>query len=205
MRGKPAVLVLGVLGAAVVVVAASRTWVTGRVSDAVLGSASLEVTGSEAAPGLVALALVVAAATVAALTTGRVARMLALALDAGALLAAAWLTVRVLLVPEAVLGPVAAAAAGRTGSLPTTASASAWPWVALAALAGAGAGVVLAVSGARSWSGLSSRYDAPTGGGGVGSRGERVSSDWDRLSAGEDPTAPTDPGGVTDVGPGGRT
>jgi hypothetical protein len=40
----------------------------------------------------------------------------------------------------------------------------------------------LAIIGARTWSGLSSRYDAP------GKAPARTRSDWDLLSEGEDPT-----------------
>ncbi|HYN30513.1 MAG TPA: Trp biosynthesis-associated membrane protein [Dermatophilaceae bacterium] len=217
LTGKAGMVLLALLGAAVVVVAASRPWVTGRVSDAVLGTSTLSATGGESAPGLVALALVVAAAALAVVTTGRVARTVALVLHLGAVLGAIALTVRVLLDPEGVLGPRAAAAAGRTGSLPTTAATTAWPWVALAGLAVALGSWVLALAGRRRWGGLSSRYDAPAGearepgeagkagdasAGGPptaasqGARGERVSSQWDQLSAGIDPT---------DVGPGPNT
>jgi uncharacterized membrane protein (TIGR02234 family) len=245
LSGKAGVVLLALLGAGVVVVAASRPWVTGRVTDAVLGSSTLTATGSEAAPGVVALALVVAAAALAVVTTGRVARAVSLVLHLAAVLGAAFVTIRVLVDPEGVLGPRAAAAAGRTGSLPTEASATAWPWVALAGLAVALGSWALAVTGRRRWGGLSARYDAPTGAApatpstsaasattasasaaaappssasattasapapsaapppaATGARGERVSSQWDQLSAGLDPTTGPEP---TDSGPPGNT
>ena len=57
--------------------------------------------------------------------------------------------------------------------------------VVLTTLAG-----LAALAGARRWAGLSSTYEAP-----ARSR-ERVVSDWDRLSLGEDPTRDNPPGGT---------
>ena len=107
---------------------------------------------------------------------------------------AAALAVRVLLDPEGVLGPVAAARVGRTGSVETVAEPTIWPWVALAACLVALLGLAGAVVGMRRWGGPSQRYEVPEGVAGdvAGPRGERVTSDWDELSAGRDPT---------DVGP----
>jgi hypothetical protein len=105
--------------------------------------------------------------------------------------------VRVILDPEGVLGPVAASRVGRTGSVETVAEPTAWPYLALLGCAVALLGLVGALVGLRRWGGPSRRYDAPqasSGGAGdvAGPRGERVTSDWDALSAGRDPT---------DVGP----
>ena len=48
----------------------TRTWVTGRTDDPVLGQATVAVTGSQAAPAVVALGAVALAALVAVLTGG---------------------------------------------------------------------------------------------------------------------------------------
>ena len=127
---------------------------------------------------------------VAVVAAGRVARTVALVLWAGCLVGAAALTVRVLADPSGVLGPVAASRVGRTGTVEATASASAWPWVALLGVLLAALALGAALVGRRRWGAPSRRYDAPgaTEGHVAGSRGERVTSAWDDLSAGRDPT-----------------
>ncbi|KGN42875.1 Trp biosynthesis-associated membrane protein, partial [Knoellia aerolata] len=94
---------------------------------------------------------------------------------------------RVLLDPDSVLGPIAAQAAGRTGSLETSSHVSGWPWVAILGFALAALALVGLARARRAARGLSPRYDAP---------GRPPQSDWDQLSAGEDPT---------DVGPAQQT
>ena len=69
-------------------------------------------------------------------------------------------------------------------------------WVWVAALAGVGMTVAgaAALAGAGRWSGLSSRYDAPSGDAAAApeqaARRSRESA-WEQLSRGEDPTAGT--------------
>jgi hypothetical protein len=118
-----------------------------------------------------------------------VARVVALLAWAGSVAAGVVLVVRVLADPAGVLGPVAAARVGRTGSVESVAGATAWPWVALGGLLVTVLALATAVVGSRRWGGLSARYDAPGGDEHVaGPRGERVTSAWDELSAGRDPT-----------------
>ena len=97
------------------------------------------------------------------------------------------LVVRALLSPAGVLQPVAASSAGRTGDLPVEAAVTIWPWITLVGVLVGALAWVGAVRGQRDWGGLGRRYAAPDTDR-AGSRGERVSSDWDRLSVGEDPT-----------------
>lgn len=184
------VALLGVVGAFALLAVAFQPWVSGAVDDAVLGATRIRATGDEVAPGLTAIALAVAAAAVATVAAGRVTRAVALVGWAGLLTVAAGLTVRVLLDPDGVLGPVGASRVGRTGSVETVADPTAGAWLALAATAVSGLGLLGALLGVRSWAGPSSRYEAPGAGGGdvAGPRGERVGSDWDELSAGRDPT-----------------
>ncbi len=185
---KAVVVLLAVAAALVVLVSGRQPWVTGTV-DAVLGAVRAEAPGADAAPGLVALSLVGLAAAVAAVTAGRVGRGVALVLLIGSALGLAGLSVRAVLSAEDILGSVAASANGSTGTFEAHADPTAWPWITLVAvllLALAGLGVLL---GHRQWGALSGRYEGGSGGSDVaGTRGERVASDWERISAGEDPT-----------------
>jgi hypothetical protein len=161
LTSKRVVLLVVLVGAAVLLVSGSRTWVSGSVSDAVLGASLVHGTGSQVAPGVLAAALVAAASAVAAATSGRVVRVVALAAMGLAALLALYVIGTVVAHPSVALGRIAATSTGRTGSVPAHGVVTVWVWVAgLAAVAVAfgGAGAML---GARRWSGLSSRYDAP--------------------------------------------
>ncbi len=197
LSSKGGVVLLALFGAGLLLVSAFRPWVTGSVKD-VLGATRLSATGAEVAPGLSAVALAIAAAAIAMVAAGRIARTVAVVAYAVCVGLAVVLAVRVLLDPEAVLGPVAASRVGRTGSVETVAEATIWPWVALVACVIALVGLAGAVVGMRRWGGPARRYEVPEGGAAVaaGPRGERVASDWDELSSGRDPT---------DVGPDGPT
>jgi uncharacterized membrane protein (TIGR02234 family) len=186
LRRRGVLILLVVLGALLVIVTASRTWLTGSVDDVVLGQSSVSASGSEVAGGVVALALVVVAGAVASATAGPRARVVALVLTGLSALGGVAMVARVLLDPDGSLGPIAAAAAGRTGSLETHASANAWPWAAAAGFVLAGLALLGLARARRVAPGLSSRYEAPGG---------APESHWDQLSAGEDPT---------DVGPAAR-
>jgi uncharacterized membrane protein (TIGR02234 family) len=193
LSSKGGVVLLSLLGAGLLLVSTFRPWVTGAVND-VLGATVLSATGAEVAPGLSAVALAIAAAAIAMVAAGRIARTVAVVADAVCVAVAVGLAGRVLLDPEGVLGPVAAARVGRTGSVETVAATTVWPWVALVACAIALAGLAGALVGMRRWGGPTRRYEVPDGTTAVaaGPRGERVASDWDELSSGRDPT---------DVGP----
>ncbi len=190
---KTTVVLLSLLGAGGILLTGSRPWVTGTVSDAVLGTSTVSATGSDVAPGLSALALVVAAAAIAAVSGGRVVRVGSLVVEALALGGVAILVARVAADPAGVLGPVAAASVGRTGSIEAVARLTAWPWVAAAGIVVAAVGVGGAVAGMRAWSGPSARYERRPAGDPdpetvTGRRGQRVASAWDQLDAGLDPT-----------------
>ncbi|KGN29201.1 hypothetical protein N798_15100, partial [Knoellia flava TL1] len=101
LRRRGVLILLVVLGALVVIVTASRTWVSGSVDDVVLGQTSVSATGSEVAGGVVALALVVVAGAVASATAGPRARVVALVLTLLASLGGVALVARVLLDPDA--------------------------------------------------------------------------------------------------------
>lgn len=183
LSSKPVVLLLGVLGSLVALAASRGVWIEGTVDD-VAGVARAQATGTEAAAGLAGLALVGAAAVVAAVTSGRIGRIVASVALLAVVVVIAVLVARVLLDPAGVLGSVAGSRSGTSATLDATASTTAWPWVAAlgaAPFALAAAGALLA--GGR-WHAL----------GAAGRRGTDrtdvapTSSDWERLSEGEDPT-----------------
>ena len=193
LTSKRLVVVLVLVSAAVILVSASREWVSGTADSAVLGATVLHGTGSEVAPGALAAALVGLASAVVVATSGTVVRFIAActALLAAILCGAA--TIGVLLDPEGALGGLAAAGTGRSGALAADGRVTVWVWVALAAALTMGVGGLGAVVGARRWRGLSSTYDAPVADDGFGRKGAKGQapghdSAWDQLSRGEDPT-----------------
>lgn len=186
VTGKRTVLLVGAVGIVLTLVSASQSWVSGTVRDALLAGSHLSVSGSKAAPVLVAAALVAAAGLLAAMTTGRIGRTISAGLVVVAGVAAAISAVVVLADPAAPVRSRAADLTGHTGQAQVTAHANLWPVAAMVGALLTFVAGVLAVVGARRWAGLSSRYDAPE------ARRARPVSDWDRLSLGEDPTtAPT--------------
>lgn len=209
LTGKRVVSAVVAVPALVLLLAGTRTWLTGRSAEPLLGRGVVSATGSQVAPGVVALGLVCLVALVTTLTGGRVVRRvssIALVLAAAGAVA---LTVPPLTDAEQALGRVAAAGLGRTGVVRTTAAVSAWAWTALAAGVLLALAAVLTVVVARQWSGLSSRFDVPTDAGdpsapqheaagpvtagpaepepGVTTQGTNRTT-WDELSEGRDPT-----------------
>ncbi len=163
----------------------TRTWATGRTSDAVLGPASVAVTGSQAAPGVVALAAVALAALVAVFTGGRRIRRVSAVLLTLAAAGAVLLTAQFVVSPATAVGAKAARQLARSGAVAAEASTTPIAWVALAttgALLLAGVVGIIAVG---HWEGLSSRFDRPTAP--SDERGAHRSA-WDDLSEGNDPT-----------------
>jgi uncharacterized membrane protein (TIGR02234 family) len=186
VTSKLAVVLLALVGSGILLASGGRVWVSGTVNDAVLGASRVSGTGSEVASGVVALALVGAAAALASATSGTVVRRVTLVVLALAGVAEAVVAARVGLSPEDSLGSIAAKAAGRTGSIETHATATVWPWVCVVASVLLVVAAVLGWLGASRWRGLGARYEAPSTS--AGARGQRVATDWDRLDAGDDPT-----------------
>jgi uncharacterized membrane protein (TIGR02234 family) len=177
--------------ALVLLLAATRTWLTGRSTEPLLGGGAVSATGSQVAPGVVALALVCLVALVTALTGGTVVRRVSAVALLVASVGSLVLAVRPLTDPEEALGRVAATALGRTGVVRTTADVTAWAWVAVAASAVLVLAAVLTLMATRRWSGLSGRFDAPGPSAAAPApateRGGRRTT-WDDLSEGRDPT-----------------
>lgn len=175
-----------VVPALVMLLAGTRTWATGRSADPILGGATIEVAGSQAAPGVIALAAVALAGTVALLTGGPRLRRVSAVIIALAAVGATILTLLVILDPAGALGTAAAERVGRTGRVTTVASLTFWAWPALVAGVLLTVLGVLAVPASGRWEGLSSRFDRPEPQG-ADPRGARRSA-WDDLSDGQDPT-----------------
>ncbi|WP_068401034.1 Trp biosynthesis-associated membrane protein [Kribbia dieselivorans] len=185
LTSKGSVVVLAIVAAVVLMAAARQPWVTGTVNE--VAASRVEATGSEVATGLVALALAAVASAIVAATSGRIVRLITVVLFWACLAGLVATTVRVIADPTGVLGGIAAVRTGLTGSIETTARLTAWPWVALFGEALFAVAGVATLVGMRRWKALGSRYEVD-GQDVAGARGERVSSDWDRLSAGDDPT-----------------
>lgn len=171
---------------------AGRPWIQGTVDDAMIGGSVQEATGDQAVTGYVALGLVILAGAVAAAATRRIGRRIAAVILLVTAFGLAALVLRVVLDPGSVLGSIAAANTGRTGALTATATATSWAYIALLPALGGLIVAVLAWRGARAWPEPKAAYDRP-GGERAGQRGERVTSEWDRLTEGEDPTVDRSP------------
>jgi uncharacterized membrane protein (TIGR02234 family) len=204
-RGQVVLAVLALGG--LLLACGSAGWAHGEVST-VLGPQEVSVSGSSAAPGVGAAALVVGAAALAAAIGRRI----------GAVLAGIALIGAAVLVGASVVGflgdPAAPleAAAGEISGVPELtgpAQLTVWPYVTLLlGVAVAAAGVLTLVAG-RSWQTAGRRFErpAPTGRRSAASEAtderDRAMDDWDALGRGEDPSAGTeDPGTATDDGGG---
>ena len=200
LTSKRAVSASVAVPALVLLLATTRTWITGRSTEPLLGGGAVSATGSQVAPGVVALALVCLVALVTTLTGGPVVRRVSSVVLVLAAAGSVALTVAPLSDPEQALGRVAAAGLGRTGVVRTTAEVSGWAWTALVASVVLFLASLLAAVAAGRWSGLSSRFEVPVDESGdappVGEprptpdatgRGTHRTT-WDELSEGRDPT-----------------
>ena len=164
-------------------------WLHTAGSTALQAVVPVQVTGTQAAPGVPAAALVLLAAGIAIGLAGRVGRWVVTGV---VLLAGVLQTVSALSVtgdPEPIARTVVAGATG-VGALTAPVTVTAWPWVAVAV--GVAVVVVAAWLGAtsRSWSRPSERHDAARsvhGAGASGVRGDDQAA-WDALSRGHDPS-----------------
>ncbi len=177
---------LGVaVSAAALLLVSTRTWVTGRTTDPVLGGAQVAATGSQAAPAAVAFGAVCLAALVVTLTAAPRTRVGAIVLLVASALGAGYAVTRVLLEPASALSARAAEQAGRSGLVSVTVTVTGWLWCGLICAVGllvTSAWLVLAVRGTGGLSGRFDRAGAPVEG------RQPARSNWDALSDGDDPT-----------------
>jgi len=190
LTGKRFVSAAGAVPALGLLLATTRTWLTGRSAEPLLGGGAVSATGSQVAPGVVALALVALVALVTALTGGPVVRRISAVVLVLAAVGSLVLSVRALADPEAALGRVAAVGLGRTGVVRTTAEVTVWAWTAVVAAAVLVLASVLAAVATRQWSGLSRRFDAPGDAAATPAATERGArrTTWEGFSEGRDPT-----------------
>lgn len=185
-----------VAGAALVLVAAGRTWATVGFARRAADAGGIPVTGSDVVPFLtpVALAALAAVAAVAAVR-GLPRRLIGavLALAGAAVAAGAWSGSRDAALLEAAARRASAVA--RAVGAGFAAPAVTWVWPVLTGLAGAVllAGGAVAVIRADRWPGMSRRYDHrgshPVRSARAGSRAGDDAALWDALDRGVDPTA----------------
>lgn len=186
-RGRAAAVLLLLAGLTALV--AVPTWFTTTASTALEGTVPVQVSGTQAAPALLAAAVAILAAGAAVALVGRAGRwVVALVVAAcGVLVVGTTLTVT----RDAVTAvtPVVAELTG-VGALAGPVSTTIWPWLAVAV----GVLDVLAagwlVRASRGWAGPSRRHEAgPAAGQPTTGRAEPDErSDWDALSRGDDPS-----------------
>jgi hypothetical protein len=184
-RGRWVVLLL--VAAAVTAATTMPGWFRATGTSALAGDVEVAVTGSQAAPGVLAAAVVLLAAAGAVGLVGRVARWVVVAVVAAAGVVVAASVVGVLQDPAPVATVVVAGATG-VSALSGPVAVTPWPWVA----AGAGLLDVLAALGlARAsvrW-GATSRRHVPAAAATAAGEVDDDRSAWDALTRGDDPTA----------------
>ena len=146
------------------------TWFTTTGTTALQGTVTVEVSGSQAAPAVLAAAVAILAAAAAVGLVGRAGRWVvaAVVVACGVLVVAT--TLGATTDPVAAVTPVVAAETG-VGTLAGPVTTTVWPWLAV------GTGVLDALAGiwfvraSRAWSGPSQRHEvAPASRGGRGGR-----------------------------------
>jgi uncharacterized membrane protein (TIGR02234 family) len=174
-----------VLGAVLVLVSSGRTWATGQVTTAggSTASATLRVTGSDAAGGLVGLALL-AAAGIAALvaTRGRLRRIVAVVII---LTGVSVVLNAVFSGLTRVLDEAARKSAGVTSAHATAVQTTIAPWVCVLGGLLIVAGGVLALRHGGEWPSMGARYE----------RAPSTMDPWAALDQGLDPTLDREPPG----------
>ncbi|OEJ96666.1 TIGR02234 family membrane protein [Streptomyces thermolilacinus] len=189
-RSLAAALLLGALGAAVVLLASGRTWTEGRVTG-VGGTVTLEAAGGDvtgAPTGLAVVALAALVAVLAARGPGRRVVALLLALSGAGAAAAALIGAH----DSAALDARAALTTGDTAARAVGLTQTAWPYVTAAAALLILAAGLLALRYGNTWPAMSGRYERD---GGPRARTARRAHDpdrpeelWKALDRGEDPT-----------------
>lgn len=172
------VLALLVLGA-LTFGTGSPTWITTTVATALEPEVAVAASGTSAAPGVGAGALVLLAAGIACALTGRVARYVALVVAAAAGVLVVASTLVVVGDPTPAATNAASATSGVT-ELTSPVVLTAWPWAAVATGVLAVVVAVWAGIAARGWAATSARHEragqgavaSAAGTAGVGAAGE---------------------------------
>ncbi|MFI5807115.1 TIGR02234 family membrane protein [Streptomyces sp. NPDC051561] len=191
-RSLAAALLLGALGATVVLIASGQIWASGTATVAGIGAKTLDADGQSITGAPAALAIVGLAALVAIFAVRRAGRVLVsalLALSGAGAVAAALIGAG----DHAALDEQAAKLSGDLAATVTDITRTGWPYVT------AFGGLLLLVAGLLAlrfggkWPGMGGRYERE---GGPRARTrrpadpERPEELWKALDRGEDPTAP---------------
>ena len=183
-RGRWVVVLLG--AAAVTAGAGVPAWLRATGSSALDGDVVVAIPGNQAAPGVLAAAVVLLAAAAAVGLVGRVGRWVVVAVVAAAGVVVVASVVGVLTDPA----PVATVAvATRTGvtALTGPVAVTPWPWIALGVgLIDVFAGLALGRASAR-WRAASRRHVPAAAAVATGETDDDRSA-WDALTRGDDPT-----------------
>lgn len=183
-------MVLLIGAAALTAVVAVPVWVRATGASALRGEVAVPVTGTQAAPAVVAAAVALLAAAAAVGLVGRVGRWVVCAVVAAAGAVVVLSAAVVVRDPDAAVQAAVAAATG-VGVLAGAPALTVWPFLALGvgALDVVAAGVLTA--GSRRWSAPTRRYaatgtPAATSGPAAGPVDDQAA--WDALTRGDDPT-----------------
>ena len=186
-RGPAALLLL--LLAALTALSAVPVWLRSAAASALQGEVAVEVTGAQAAPGVVAAGVVLLAAVGATGLVGRAGRWVVVAVVALAGLIVLASTLGAVTDATGIAEAAAAESTG-VGVLAGPVRLTAWPWVALVVgLADLGGALRLAVA-SRDWPSPSRRHSGPGAGDQVAARAQPDDDQaaWDSLTRGDDPT-----------------
>jgi len=191
VTGRRGVVGVALAGAGLAMLAVTRPWATADVRD--LPAADVSVSGRQAAPVVVALVLVVAAAAVVAGTAGRAVRLVAAAV---LLAGGVGIVVASLAVAADAAGAVRPAVTQATGVTDASRAGDARPtfWPYPAALGGAlvAAAGAAALAGSRRWPAPGRRFEVgettASTADAAARRADDATATWDALSRGEDPT-----------------
>lgn len=189
-RGRTAGLL--VLAALVTAASGVPVWLHATGSSAVRGEVDVPVTGTQAAPAVLAAAVALLAAAAAIGLVGRVGRWVVAAVVAAAGATVVVSALAVLADPEGAARTVVASVTG-VGALAGPVTPTAWPVVAAVVGVLDVLAAVLVVVWSRHWAAPTSRYgtaeDARGRGPAAASPGpDDDRSAWDALSRGDDPT-----------------
>ena len=161
-------------------------WFRASGSSALAGEVAVAVSGGQAAPGVLAAAVVLLAAAAAVGLVGRVGRWVVVAVVVAAGVLVLVSVVGVLRDPAPVATIAVAAATGVT-ALAGPVSSTAWPWFAgVLGLLDVLVGLGLARASAR-WGATSRRHERTASAATAEADDDR--SAWDALTRGDDPTA----------------
>ncbi|WP_456844698.1 Trp biosynthesis-associated membrane protein [Cellulomonas sp. P5_C6] len=182
-RGRAAVLLLLLAGLTAIV--AVPTWFTTTGTTALEGTVTVQVSGSQVAPAILAAAVAILAAVAAVALVGRAGRWVVAVVVVACGVLVVGTTLAVLGDPAAAVTPVVADETG-VGRLAGPVTTSVWPWLAVVVgVLDVLAGVWLVLA-SRTWAGPSRRHESAAAPAVAADPDERA--DWDALSRGDDPS-----------------